>query len=98
MSQRRSEFLPTISTKAQVGTRSFNTASMGIDVPTTNPDGEVRGPVRSLDMRAQISQRLFDVPAVLRWPNGLEESWETLDADKFHTLKEGSGHAKAAGR
>ena len=34
----------------------------------------------------------------VRWPNGLEESWETPDADKFHTLKEGSGHAKAAGR
>jgi outer membrane protein TolC len=67
VSQRRSEFLPTVSTKAQLGTRSFNTASMGIDVPTTNPDGEVRGPVRSIDMRAQISQRLIDVPAVLRW-------------------------------
>ena len=67
VSQRRSEFLPTISTSAQLGTRSFNTASMGIDVPTTNPDGEVRGPVRSVDMRAQITQRLVDVPAVLRW-------------------------------
>ena len=68
VSQRRSEFLPTISTSAQLGTRSFNTASMGIDVPTAmNPDGEVRGPVRSVDMRAQITQRLLDVPAVLRW-------------------------------
>ena len=67
VSQRRSELLPTISTSAQLGTRSFNTASMGIDVPTTNPDGEVRGPVRSIDMRAQITQRLVDVPAVLRW-------------------------------
>jgi hypothetical protein len=34
----------------------------------------------------------------VRWPNGLEESWETLEADRFHTLKEGSGHAKAPGR
>jgi outer membrane protein len=74
VSQRRSEFLPTISTSAQLGTRSFNTASMGIDLPTApgspapyDPDGEVRGPVRSIDMRAQISQRLIDVPAVLRW-------------------------------
>src|SRR5215207_7687141 len=67
VSQRRSEFLPTVSTSAQLGTRSFNTASMGIDVPTMNPDGEVRGPVRSIDMRAQISQRLVDLPAVLRW-------------------------------
>ena len=74
VSQRRSEFLPTLSTTAQFGTRSFNTASMGIEFPTSpgspapyDPDGEVQGPVRSIDMRAQISQRLIDVPAVLRW-------------------------------
>jgi enediyne biosynthesis protein E4 len=30
----------------------------------------------------------------VRWPNGLEESWDNLDADKFHTLKEGSGRAQ----
>jgi len=29
----------------------------------------------------------------VRWPNGREESWESLDVDKFHTLKEGSGRA-----
>jgi outer membrane protein len=74
VSQRRADFLPTISTSAQLGTRSFNTASMGIDFPSApgspapyDPDGEVRGPVRSIDMRAQISQRLVDLPAVLRW-------------------------------
>jgi outer membrane protein len=74
VSQRRSELLPTLSTTAQFGTRSFNTASMGIEFPSSpgspapyDPDGEVQGPVRSIDMRAQISQRLFDVPAVLRW-------------------------------
>jgi enediyne biosynthesis protein E4 len=29
----------------------------------------------------------------VRWPNGREETWESLDVDKFHTLKEGSGRA-----
>ena len=29
----------------------------------------------------------------VRWPNGLEESWDGFDADRFHTLEEGSGHA-----
>ena len=29
----------------------------------------------------------------VRWPNGLEESWDNLDVDKFHTLKEGAGRA-----
>ena len=34
----------------------------------------------------------------VRWPNGLEESWDALESDRFHTLKEGSGHAKALDR
>ena len=34
----------------------------------------------------------------VRWPNGREESWDHLDADRFHTLKEGSGHAQTASR
>jgi enediyne biosynthesis protein E4 len=40
-----------------------------------------------LDAAAKVDR--IDV----RWPNGLEESWEGLEADRFHTLKEGSGHA-----
>ena len=32
----------------------------------------------------------------VRWPNGLEERWDNLDADRFHTLKEGSGRASSA--
>jgi hypothetical protein len=32
----------------------------------------------------------------VRWPNGLEESWEKLDVDRFHTLKEGSGRAQGS--
>jgi len=34
----------------------------------------------------------------VRWPNGREETWESLDVDKFHTLKEGSGHALPSSR
>jgi hypothetical protein len=34
----------------------------------------------------------------VRWPNGVEESWTTLDVDKFHTLKEGTGRALAPSR
>ena len=30
----------------------------------------------------------------VRWPNGLEESWDNLTVDRFHTLKEGSGRAQ----
>ena len=96
VSQRRSEFLPTISTTAQFGTRSFNTASMGIDFPSApgspapyDPDGEVQGPVRSIDMRAQITQRLIDVPAVLRWRAA------GADADAVHFRADDAANAAA---
>jgi hypothetical protein len=34
----------------------------------------------------------------VRWPNGLEESWEQLDVDRFHSLKEGGGRAQTSSR
>jgi enediyne biosynthesis protein E4 len=34
----------------------------------------------------------------VRWPNGLEESWDRLAVDRFHTLKEGSGRASGSAR
>jgi hypothetical protein len=30
----------------------------------------------------------------VRWPNGLEESWDDLAVDRLHVLKEGSGRAQ----
>jgi enediyne biosynthesis protein E4 len=31
----------------------------------------------------------------VRWPNGLEEEWSTLEVDRFMTLKEGSGSVRS---
>jgi outer membrane protein TolC len=74
VAQSRAALLPNLSTSAQYGTRSYNTASLGLEFPTSpsspapfNPDGEVQGPVRSIDVRARISQNLIDVPSVLNW-------------------------------
>ena len=30
----------------------------------------------------------------VRWPNGLEETWENLPVDSFQALKEGGGRAQ----
>ena len=84
VAQRRSELLPNLSTSAQVGTRSFNTASLGMDFPSApggsplDPDGEVRGPVRSIDVRARITQQLINVPSVFNWRA------TATDADAVH--------------
>jgi outer membrane protein TolC len=72
--QRRADLLPTLSTSAQLGARTSNSASLGIDFPTTSGglplidrDGQILGPVHNMDVRAHVSQRVVDMPAMLRW-------------------------------
>jgi hypothetical protein len=36
--------------------------------------------------RARTIERI-----IVRWPNGLEETWSTLAVDRAHTLTEGTG-------
>jgi outer membrane protein len=45
---------------------------LGFDIPAgspipINPDGQVQGPVRSIDVRARVTQNLVNVPDVLSW-------------------------------
>ena len=61
--QARSALLPNISATAQDGNRSFNTASFGISFPSApgqpplfDPNGEVIGPVRTIDARGHLQQ------------------------------------------
>jgi outer membrane protein TolC len=89
VSQQRSAFLPSLTTTAYAGARTFNTASLGLDFPAAangqtplNPDGEVRGPVHNLDLRTQLTQRLVDIPAILRWRASASEA----DAARFDAL------------
>ena len=86
VSQERSAFLPSLSTTAQAGARTFNTASLGLDFPATpggqapfDTRGEVQGPVQLFDFRTQVTQRLIDIPAVLRWRASASEA----DAARF---------------
>ncbi len=70
--QRRADLLPSISASAVEAGRSFNTATLGFAFKGAdgksffNPDGEVIGPVISTDLRAHISQVLFDAGALER--------------------------------
>lgn len=89
VSQERAAFLPSLSTTAQAGARTFNTASLGLDFSTApggqvpfDARGEVRGPVHTLDLRTQVTQRLIDIPAVLRWRASASEA----DAARFDAM------------
>lgn len=69
--QARSQLLPSLSGLAVRNQRTFNTATFGFDFPLPegqtpffDPNGEVLGPIPTVDFRGQVSQRLFDWSAV----------------------------------
>ncbi len=81
------------------GTQS-NRSAIGALVRLVTADGEQRQEVRGggsyysqNDMRLHFglgAARAIERVAV-RWPNGLEESWTGLGADRVHVLTEGTG-------
>jgi outer membrane protein len=71
--QRKSDLLPTVSSYVQEAGRTFNTSTLGIDFPATpgnpplfDPQGQVEGPVNTLDVRGQVRQNLVDFGAIGR--------------------------------
>ena len=95
--QKRADLLPSLTTTMQAGARTFNTASLGLDFPAPSgqrppfdANGEVVGPVHSVDARAHLSQTIFDAPSMLRWRS------TSATADGAHYAAGAS--AEAAGR
>jgi outer membrane protein TolC len=73
VTQTRSALLPDISAVATDGNRSFNTASFGITFPSApgepplfDPNGQVIGPVRTIDARGRVQQSIVDLSALAR--------------------------------
>lgn len=73
VNQRRADLLPSLNGIAEANSRTFNTATLGIDFPTPpgqrpffDPNGEVLGPVPTSDVRARVSQTIFDGAALAR--------------------------------
>jgi outer membrane protein TolC len=71
--QRRADLLPDITGYVQQAGRTFNTATLGIDLPGApgqppifDPRGEVLGPVNTVDIRGRVQQNLLDLGAIGR--------------------------------
>ena len=71
--QRKAELLPTVSSYVQEAGRTFNTSTLGIDFPTApgqppvfDPNGQVEGPINTLDVRGRVQQNLLDFGALGR--------------------------------
>lgn len=71
--QSRAALLPTLSADAVQSGRTFNSVTFGITLPSApgqpplfNPDGQVLGPVNTLDLRGHAQADLLDPSAVAR--------------------------------
>ena len=71
--QRKADLLPIVSSYVQEAGRTFNTSTLGIDFPATpgnpplfDPQGQVEGPVNTLDVRGRVQQNLLDFGAIGR--------------------------------
>lgn len=69
--QRRADLLPDFSSYVQQAGRTFNTSTLGIDLPAPagqppifDPRGEVLGPVNTIDIRGGVQQNLLDFGAL----------------------------------
>lgn len=63
----RSALLPNVSASFGDGQRTFNTASFGLTLPGFDPAGEIRGPVRTVDMRGRVSVPVYSPTALERY-------------------------------
>lgn len=71
--QSRSALLPELSANALQSGRTFNSVTFGISLPSApgqpplfNPEGEVLGPVNTLDLRGRVQTNLLDPAAIAR--------------------------------
>jgi len=56
----RSALLPHVSASFSDGERTFNSASFGLPLPGFDPNGQIIGPVRNVDIRGRVVANLID--------------------------------------
>jgi outer membrane protein TolC len=64
--QARSALFPSLSADILQSGRTFNTATFGLELPGFDPNGQVEGPVKTIDFRGKIGQTVFDQAAHAR--------------------------------
>ena len=84
--QRRGAFLPELNAGVQQASRTINTATFGFAFndptgkPLLRPDGEIIGPVPTIDFRYRVTQPILDLAAVARWRTA-QSSTKAFEAD-----------------
>ena len=102
VTQRRADLLPNVSASALENGRTLNTATFGIDFPAPagqppifDPEGQLEGPVNTLDTRARFAQPLFD-PGALGRVRSARASASASDFDADAVADQAAASAAAA--
>jgi outer membrane protein len=100
--QRRADLLPNLSALGTQSDRTFNTATLGIDFPSApgqppffDPDGQVLGPVHTIDLRGRASMPLLELDALARY-RGAAAAAEAGDADAANAAQQAAAGAAVA--
>jgi outer membrane protein len=102
VTQRRADLLPNASASALRSGRTFNTATLGLDLPTApgqpplfDPRGEVAGPVVVTDLRAKASMNVIDLAALAR-VRAAQAAVRASDADAANAAEIAAAQTAAA--
>jgi len=102
VTQRRADLLPNASASALRSGRTFNTATLGLDLPTApgqpplfDPLGEVAGPVVVTDLRAKASMNVVDLAALAR-VRAAQAAVRASDADAAAAAETAAAQTAAA--
>lgn len=100
--QRRADLLPNASASALRSGRTFNTATLGLDLPTApgqpplfNPNGQIAGPVVTTDLRAKASMNVIDLAALAR-VRAAQAAVRASDADAVNAAEIAAAQTAAA--
>jgi outer membrane protein TolC len=91
----RSALLPAVSANISDGQRTFNTASFGIPFPGFDPNGQVIGPVRTVDIRGRVVANVID-PAALGRYRAAQAATSGAQADAVSAAEQAASISTAA--
>src|ERR1700682_3633605 len=100
--QRRADLLPTVSSYVQEAGRTFNTSTLGIDFPAApgqkplfDPQGQVEGPIKTLDIRGRVEQNILNFGAIGRVRSAQAQA-RSSSADADATAEQAANIATSA--
>ncbi len=95
VTQAKSALYPQLSGSFSDGQRTFNSASFGLPLPGFNPNGQIIGPVRTVDIRGRVVANVYDPVSIARY-RGAQAAASGREADAASLAEQAGAMAAAA--